>query len=175
MLSPSIVYKSSNQRKYYSSPPNTDDESNKNSLSPSIHSSEAAQRSLDHKLVSKESEGFIYDPNSRALSPIRAEYDISLNELDSNFNKEKDDQNLHKLIDGETRTDDKENIDDAIKERRSATRDSGISSAYQSDSRKHRLSFEEKLSNFLDDEDENALNHSFNATNTNKEVMQNLL
>lgn len=98
------------------------------------------------------------------------------------------DQHLHNLS-GEGTIDDKyvEDKHDSgnfygAKESRisSLTRDSGISGTHQVDftvqemssSRRQRVSFEEKLSNYLDDEDDedNNLNNSFNLGSPNKEV-----
>lgn len=101
--------------------------------------------------------------------------------------KERFDQHLRDLSGERTNRnnenkEDYEQNDDAKGSRISCvTKDSGISGSQQgestlqqiSSSRRHRISFEEKLSNFLDDEEEEDfvdLDHSFNLGSPKKEV-----
>lgn len=101
--------------------------------------------------------------------------------------KERFDQHLRDLSGEKTNRNnenkqDYEQNDDAKGSRVSSiTKDSGISGSQQgesalqqiSSSRKHRISFEDKLSNFLDDEEEEDfvdLDHSFNLGSPIKEV-----
>ncbi|VDI75974.1 Hypothetical predicted protein [Mytilus galloprovincialis] len=167
----------------------------KRSLSPSIHYSEKYKTpQSEHVLKPMLSDIETYGPSKESINDqddlmIYDEREtIQEGENSENNIKARFDQHLHNLS-GEGTIDDKyvEDKHDSgnfygAKESRisSLTRDSGISGTHQVDftvqqmssSRRQRVSFEEKLSNYLDDEDDedNNLNNSFNLGSPNKEV-----
>lgn len=138
----------------------------KRSLSPSIHYAERPKNSQ------------IVEPQNRNSAPffdedIKERFDQHLRDLGGEKNKyERASENNH----------DNEQVDTAKESRISSiTKDSGISGSHQEDVtvqqmsvyRRQRVSFEEKLSNFLDDEDEEAnidLDNSFDFGSPKKEV-----
>ncbi|CAG2246344.1 unnamed protein product [Mytilus edulis] len=167
----------------------------KRSLSPSIHYSEKYKTpQSEHVLKPMLSDIETYGPSKESIND---QDDLMIYDeretIQEGENSEKNikarfDQHLHNLS-GEGTIDDKyvEDKHDSghfygAKESRisSLTRDSGISGTHQVDftvqemssSRRQRVSFEEKLSNYLDDEDDedNNLNNSFNLGSPNKEV-----
>lgn len=178
------------------SPQQTIAESMKRSLSPSIHYSEkykTPQSQHVQKAMLADIETFAYEPSKENINDQNnlMIYDeretIQEGETGENNIKARFDQHLRNLS-GEGTIDDKyiEAKQDygqffGAKESgiSSLTRDSGISGTHQVDftvqqmssSRRQRVSFEEKLSNYLDDEDEdNNLNNSFNLGSPRKEV-----
>ncbi|XP_052074404.1 repetitive organellar protein-like isoform X1 [Mytilus californianus] len=169
----------------------------KRSLSPSIHYSEkykTPQSEHVQKAMLADIETFAYEPSKENINDQNnlMIYDeretIQEGETGENNIKKRFDQHLRNLS-GEATIDDKyvEDKQDygqffGAKESgiSSLTRDSGISGTHQVDftvqqmssSRRQRVSFEEKLSNYLDDEDDedNNLNNSFNLGSPRKEV-----